>query len=397
MKHFCILKHFSSNRPKRRTNLGVNLLAQAWAIEGLLRLRSTVLRLEVGYLLPSQQVMFVDCETVDNKETFGIQYDTRYDPESNTLVDVETSKNHDIIWQHTRHLPGFRETAISFWQARLVLARKLVRIFALALDLSEDYFDAITTHPGSDALYIHYPPSPRPSASDQDIDVGIGSHTDIQLFTLLWQDFSGGLQVLSNTDEWLDARPIQGTLVVNVGDFLQRLSNDRFRSTVHRVYNRTQESRYSMPFFFGFNADAVCKVVPTCVREGEQVKYEPISCGEVSQVYFHSVKCELTMECSGEDSGLRWLRSQARRPSVIAGCTGSIRYVILGDGGIVLRFRWKLIRVHVFPFCLFFERCILQSLQAAMSRVYIRNYYINPLHLTLSSSHYLLFAEWLRS
>lgn len=196
-------------------------------------------------------------------------------------IDEDTTKSHELIWKHTSHLEGLRETTISFWAQRLQLARKLVRIFALALDLSENYFDALTTRPGSDALYIHYPPSISRTASNVDeIDVGIGSHTDIQLFTLLWQDNSGGLQVLSQTEEWLDASPIPGTLVVNVGDFLQRLSNDRFRSTVHRVYNRSEKSRYSMPFFFGFNADAMCEVVPTCIREGEVAKYEPISCGE---------------------------------------------------------------------------------------------------------------------
>lgn len=187
--------------------------------------------------------------------------------------------SHDLIWSHTSHLKGLRETTISFWVQRLQLARKLTRIFALALDLPEHYFDGLTTHPGADALYIHYPPA-SPLSTATDIDVGIGSHTDIQLFTLLWQDTLGGLQVLSSTSEWLDASPIPGTLVVNVGDFLQRLSNDRFRSTVHRVYNRTEKSRYSMPFFFGFNADAVCQTVPTCVSEGNPAKYQPISCGE---------------------------------------------------------------------------------------------------------------------
>ncbi|RAQ58212.1 hypothetical protein COH20_007808 [Aspergillus flavus] len=156
-------------------------------------------------------------------------------------------------------------------------------IFALALGEREDYFDDVTSHPGADALYIHYPGIPD-VAADSDIDVGIGSHTDIQCFTLLWQDNSGGLQVLSAQDEWLDARPIEGTLVVNIGDFLQRLSNNKFKSTVHRVYNRQPDSRYSMPFFFGFNPEAVCKVVPSCVDDEHPPLYEPISCGEWHKV-----------------------------------------------------------------------------------------------------------------
>ncbi|KAJ4989937.1 2OG-Fe(II)oxygenase superfamily protein [Stagonosporopsis vannaccii] len=227
-------------------------------------------------------------ESRDRKETFAIQYDARYDPSvtpssPQPTDQEETARTHDLIWARTSHLPNLRPTTITFWRARLALARKLVRIFALALSLPETYFDNVTIHPGADALYIHYPPSSPPPTSSQASkpDVGIGSHTDIQLFTLLWQDNSGGLQVLSPTsEEWLDAAPIQGTLVVNVGDFLQRLSNDRFRSTVHRVYNRSDKSRFSMPFFFGFDADTVCEVVSTCVSEERPARYEGISCGE---------------------------------------------------------------------------------------------------------------------
>jgi isopenicillin N synthase-like dioxygenase len=168
----------------------------------------------------------------------------------------------------------------------------MIRIFALALGMPEDYFDTVTTNPGADGLYVHYPATPadklEENNDDNDIDVGIGSHTDIQCVTLLWQDMSGGLQVLSASDEWLDARPIPGTLVVNIGDFLQRLSNNRFKSTVHRVYNRQPTSRYSMPFFLGFNPDSVCKVVPSCIDEDHPALYGPISCGKVSPILVYA-------------------------------------------------------------------------------------------------------------
>ncbi|KAE8345669.1 hypothetical protein BDV24DRAFT_159529 [Aspergillus arachidicola] len=213
-----------------------------------------------------------------------MRYDPRNDPtctdpESALEQEDKSREDGDYIWKGTSHLPGFREVTVSFWQSRLALARKVVRIFALALGEREDYFDDVTSHPGADALYIHYPGIPD-VAADSDIDVGIGSHTDIQCFTLLWQDNYGGLQVLSAQDEWLDARPIEGTLIVNIGDFLQRLSNNKFKSTVHRVYNRQPDSCYSMPFFFGFNPEAICKVVPSCMDDEHPPLYEPISCGE---------------------------------------------------------------------------------------------------------------------
>ncbi|KAJ5420759.1 hypothetical protein N7465_003278 [Penicillium sp. CMV-2018d] len=219
-------------------------------------------------------------ETRDRKETFSLRYNPKNDP---TVSDpAKLSGDNDFAWETTSHLAGFHETTIEFYQRRLTLARKMIRIFALALEMPEDYFDAVTTNPGADALYVHYPATPADTAEENngDVDVGIGSHTDIQCITLLWQDMSGGLQVLSASDEWLDARPIAGTLVVNIGDFLQRLSNNRFKSTVHRVYNRQPTSRYSMPFFLGFNPDSVCKVVPSCIDETHPALYEPISCGK---------------------------------------------------------------------------------------------------------------------
>ncbi|PYH64311.1 isopenicillin N synthase family dioxygenase [Aspergillus vadensis CBS 113365] len=219
-------------------------------------------------------------ETKDRKETFSLRYNGRNDPAAGPDTPGDRIWDDSPLWAGTAHLQNFRETTISFWQARLALARKLVRIFALALDLPEDYFDSVVTHPGADGLYIHYPGTPEADLKEDRIDVGIGSHTDIQCFTLLWQDMSGGLQVLSSSDEWLDAQPIPGTLVVNIGDFLQRLSNNRFRSTVHRVYNRQSTSRYSMPFFFGFNPETVCQVVPSCIDEQHPALFEPISCGK---------------------------------------------------------------------------------------------------------------------
>ncbi|KAJ5950763.1 uncharacterized protein N7479_009176 [Penicillium vulpinum] len=219
-------------------------------------------------------------ETRDRKETFSLRYNPRNDP---TVPNADTlSTEDDFAWETTSHLPGFQETTIKFYQHRLMLARKIIRIFALALGMPEDYFDSVTTNPGADGLYVHYPATPADALEENngDVDVGIGSHTDIQCVTLLWQDMSGGLQVLSASDEWLDARPIAGTLVVNIGDFLQRLSNNKFKSTVHRVYNRQPTSRYSMPFFLGFNPDSVCKVVPSCIDETHPALYEAISCGK---------------------------------------------------------------------------------------------------------------------
>lgn len=109
-----------------------------------------------------------------------------------------------------------------------------------------------------------------PTRTEEEIEdkfVGLGSHTDLQLFTLLWQDSVGGLQILTREGQWIKVRrrglrkptradsikapPIEGTLVVNIGDYMMRLCNDIYKSTVHRVTNESTEERVSMPFFFG--------------------------------------------------------------------------------------------------------------------------------------------------
>lgn len=152
----------------------------------------------------------------------------------------------------------------------------------MALELPENHFDTVTTYPGSDGVFNIYPAMTLEEAlKPEALDVGLGSHTDLQSFTLLWQDMIGGLQVLNSNDEWIKACPVEGIFVVNIGDFMQRLSNDKFKSTVHRVYNRALVDRISMPFFFGFNFNENIGVLPTCTDENNPPKYEPISCGDV--------------------------------------------------------------------------------------------------------------------
>lgn len=196
-----------------------------------------------------------------------------------------------VYREGTSHLPNFKEDCLNYWQECLKLARRLIRIFALALDLPETYFDNIVTFPGADGVFNYYPANDTPAATTATattttIDVGLGAHTDLQTFTLLLQDAVGGLQVLTNEGQWIKVPPIKDTFVLNIGDFLQRLSNDRFKSTVHRVFNVAPVERYSMPFFFGFNFNEKCGVLPSCVSVENPAKYEPITCGEVSLPFF---------------------------------------------------------------------------------------------------------------
>ena len=120
-----------------------------------------------------------------------------------------------------------------------------MRGVALSLGLAEDYFAAgYTADPTVLFRIFHYPPAPP--ASD---DWGVGEHTDYGLLTLLAQDRHGGLQVHAGTG-WVEAPPIPGTFVCNIGDMLDRLTGGLYRSTPHRVKNVSGRERLSFPFFF---------------------------------------------------------------------------------------------------------------------------------------------------
>jgi isopenicillin N synthase-like dioxygenase len=191
-------------------------------------------------------------ESVDVRETFAFRY--RPEMEGKDPDDVPEDvrswiRGEDFVWEGTKHLPAFKDDMVAYWLGCLELSRRLVRIFALSLDLDEDYWDDKVTYPGADAVCNYYPP--RTEEEVRERFVGLGSHTDLQLFTLLWQDKVGGLQVLNPEGQWIKAPPVEGTLVVNIGDFMMRLCNDIYKSTVHRVYNESREERISLPFFFG--------------------------------------------------------------------------------------------------------------------------------------------------
>ena len=164
----------------------------------------------------------------------------------------------------------------------LQLARHLFRLFALSLALPEEYFDRLMTHPGAIARLIRYPPSTNPkplSALSEEEEIGLGAHTDYECFTLLLQDSNPGLEVLSPDGHWISAEPVEGGIVVNVADFLMRWTNGVYKSTVHRVVNRTAKERYSVPLFFSINYDETVETLPSCVSEENPSKYPPITAG----------------------------------------------------------------------------------------------------------------------
>ncbi|KAJ3575865.1 hypothetical protein NP233_g806 [Leucocoprinus birnbaumii] len=214
------------------------------------------------------------------------------------------------VWPDSGSLPEFREAVLAYYHSALRLGKLLFPLFALALDLPETFFDDKTTKPAAIMRLLHYPPqSPTKLDTQDDRQIGIGSHTDYECFTILWQDAAGGLQVQNPSGKWIDAVPIPGTVVVNLGDQLSRWTNDVFKSAVHRVINRSGLERYSIPLFFGSDYNVLLEVsemnsssreplliwppIPTCVSPGTPAKYQVVMAGEyvksrLEATYAHS-------------------------------------------------------------------------------------------------------------
>ncbi|KAJ9605522.1 hypothetical protein H2200_010179 [Cladophialophora chaetospira] len=108
----------------------------------------------------------------------------------------------------------------------------------------------------------------------------IRPHTDYELLTILLQDDIPSLELLSNTGQWIQAKPIPGTFVVNIGDSMSMLTNGLFVSTMHRVVNSSKRNRYSVPFFLGANQYAELRALDKFVTNGNPAKFQPVISGD---------------------------------------------------------------------------------------------------------------------
>jgi isopenicillin N synthase-like dioxygenase len=159
-------------------------------------------------------------------------------------------------------LPGFRKTILGYLDAMSALGQALMRGCALGLGLPENWFaDHGTANPLLLLRFFNYPSQPVPA--DLPVQWGVGEHTDYGLLTILWQDDVGGLQVRTAEGNWVEAPPIPGTFVCNVGDMLDRMTGGRWRSVPHRVtVNTSGRDRLSIPLFFDPDFDTVIQPVP---------------------------------------------------------------------------------------------------------------------------------------
>ena len=175
-------------------------------------------------------------------------------------------------------VPEFRERALALYDALDALGARMLSALALGLGLDEGYFADKTDNGNSILRPIHYPPI----TTDDVPNVRAGAHEDINLITLLVGASAEGLEVLSRKGEWVPFTADADTIVVNIGDMLQRLTNHVYPSTTHRVVNppgeKARQPRYSTPFFLHPNPDFLIDVLPSCITPDNPSRYpEPIT------------------------------------------------------------------------------------------------------------------------
>lgn len=220
-----------------------------------------------GWLKPGASKMH-DGARADLKESFIWGYE----------ADDETLDDHSLRGpnQWPTFVPQLQSSAMAYFERAHEVAHHLMRGFALGLQLDEQFFLKSAQRPLSRASFVYYPAQPAELGEQQ---FGVAPHTDFGVLTVLCQDDTGGLQVEDINGEWIHAPPIDGTLVVNVGDLLSRWTNGAYKSTPHRVVNTSGRELMSLVLAFDPNPETVIDSTQV-FGDSQQAKEPPITCGD---------------------------------------------------------------------------------------------------------------------
>ena len=178
--------------------------------------------------------------------------------------------------------PDFQKYTVDAFQTLESAGKSLLQAIALYLNLPEDYFEPRVVNGNSILRAIHYFPIENPDSMPEGA-VRAAAHGDINLITLLMGASAEGLEVLRMDGKWIPITALPDQVVVNVGDMLERLTNKKLKSTIHRVVNPPREkmntSRYSIPFFMHPRSEMDLSCLSGCVSEGNPKQFTDINAG----------------------------------------------------------------------------------------------------------------------
>jgi isopenicillin N synthase-like dioxygenase len=210
-------------------------------------------------------------------EKFSVNWERAPNGSSTSRTDRSETVN---VWPE--NLPGFKDAVLTYHHAIEKLGRQFLPLWCAALGLPLDYLDRFFEAPHLTMSLLHYPPQKEIGNRQY----GIAPHTDNALMTFLAQGDVPGLAVRMPSGHWRAVDAVPGTLLVNTGNLMVRWTNEEYLSTKHRVINKHEIDRYSIPVFFGPSGDAPIEVLPTCQSSERPPRYDPITYRELRDWYY---------------------------------------------------------------------------------------------------------------
>ena len=233
------------------------------------KLRLKIDEHNIGYLAMRAATTRHSDVSTDNRPNLNEAYFIKRDlPPDHP--DVVANKRFRGANRWPANLPGFRETIVSYCQAMEQLSLAMLPLYAVALDLSADFFAPAFREPQYTLRMSHYPYLPELEQNEY----GLAPHADTSFMTLLAQNEIPGLSLRTASGRWIDAPAIEGAFLVNSGQMLNRWSNGRFRATPHRVINKSGGDRYAIPFFFDCTIDHEMECLPSCTDAAHPPRFE---------------------------------------------------------------------------------------------------------------------------
>jgi isopenicillin N synthase-like dioxygenase len=249
---FAASQSFFNLSDAEKSTISVNQKQRGWMAQGMTNLEGA--------------------KTHDAKEVFFWGWDVP-DDDPDVLANLPmVSPN---LWPDVV-APTLKRDLLPYYEQVVSLSQTILSALSVGLGQDWDFFTKAYGKPLARGQLVYYP-----TATDRDIKeerFGAATHSDFGVLTVLLQDMQGGLQVQNLTGDWIEAPPIQGTFVCNIGDLLERWTNNRLVSTKHRVLNRSGNSRYSIPIFCDPASDAVVDPRDLGVSDCDAL-FEPITAG----------------------------------------------------------------------------------------------------------------------